>query len=76
MNLDDVTNEFVENRMIPIFGIASAEGFADALLLDKWLYRDYSALGYDVIRVPVLPPQERLGFILEKLVEEKLLVEA
>ena len=32
MNLDDAINVFVEERMIPIFGIASAEGFADALL--------------------------------------------
>jgi epoxyqueuosine reductase len=31
MNLDDAVNSFVEERMIPIFGIASAEGFADAL---------------------------------------------
>jgi predicted ATPase len=44
--------------------------------LDKWLYRDYSALGYRVIRVPVLPPHERLEFILEKLAEQKLLVPA
>jgi hypothetical protein len=27
-----------------------------------------------VIRVPVLPPQERLEFILEKLVERRLFV--
>jgi len=49
---------------------------AYTVLLDRWLYRDYSALGYHVIRVPVLPPQERLEFILEKLAEQRLLVQA
>jgi predicted ATPase len=38
-------------------------------LLDKWIARDYSALGYSVVRVPVLPPQERLAFVLERLSE-------
>jgi predicted ATPase len=46
------------------------------VLFDEWLYRDYSALGYHVIRVPVLPPQERLEFILEKLAEQTLAVPA
>ena len=46
------------------------------VLLDEWLYRDYTALGYHVIRVPVLPPQERLEFILEKLAEQTLAVPA
>ena len=35
-----------------------------------WLKRDYIALGYEVIRVPVLPPKERLAFILERLPEQ------
>jgi predicted ATPase len=34
---------------------------------ESWMLRDYSALGYDVIRVPVLPPVERLAFVLESL---------
>jgi predicted ATPase len=37
---------------------------AIAQFLDEWQSRDYAALGYDVIRVPVLPPVERLEFIL------------
>ena len=49
---------------------------AYTVLLDKWLYRDYTALGYHVIRVPVLPPQERIEFILEKLAEQRPLVPA
>ncbi len=40
--------------------------------LDEWLARDYSALGYDVVRVPALPPAERLAFVLERLSEQGL----
>lgn len=35
--------------------------------IDRWHELDYAALGYHVIRVPVLPPAERLGFILERV---------
>lgn len=38
-----------------------------AQFVDEWLERDYTALGYEVVRVPVLTAQERLGFILERL---------
>ena len=41
--------------------------------LDEWHTRDYSALGYRVVRVPVLPPQERLAFVLERLSEQGLI---
>ena len=34
---------------------------------DECLVRDYTALGYDVIRVPVLPPKDRVEFVLESL---------
>jgi predicted ATPase len=44
-----------------------------AVLLDEWLARDYSSLGYRVVRVPVLQPQERLAFILERLSEQGLI---
>ena len=42
-------------------------------VLDEWLVRDYSALGYEVIRVPVLPLEERLAFILDNLAERGLI---
>jgi predicted ATPase len=48
--------------------IAAVAGY-----LDEWHARDYIALGYDVVRVPVLPPQERLAFVLERLSEQGLL---
>jgi len=43
------------------------------VLLDEALARDYSALGYRVVRVPVLSPQERLQFVLERLSEQGLI---
>ena len=49
------------------------EDDATAGFLDEWLARDCSALGYSVVRVPVLSPQERLAFILERLSEQGLI---
>ena len=40
--------------------------------LDAWLNRDYRALGYEVLRVPALPPEERLAFLLDRLSEQGL----
>jgi hypothetical protein len=41
-------------------------------LLDEWLARDYSALGYTVVRVPVLAPEARLAFVLGRLSRQGL----
>jgi predicted ATPase len=38
-----------------------------AIYLDQWHCCDYTALGYRVVRVPVLPPSDRITFVLEKL---------
>ena len=40
---------------------------AITVFLDAWQDRDYRALGYRVVRVPVLLPDERLAFVLERL---------
>ena len=40
---------------------------------DSWMSRDYSALGYNVVRVPVLSPKERLAFDLERISNEGLI---
>jgi len=48
------------------------EMVAIAGYLDEWHTRDYIALGYSVVRVPVLPPEERLAFVLERLSEQGL----
>jgi len=46
---------------------------ATADYFESWMARDYSALGYSVVWVPVLPPEERLAFVLERLSEGGLL---
>ena len=43
-----------------------------AAYFEAWTYRDYSALGYNVIRVPVLPPEERLAFVLDRFSKGRL----
>jgi predicted ATPase len=43
------------------------EDDATAGFIGEWLARDYSALGYQVVRVPGLPLEERLTFVLEQL---------
>jgi predicted ATPase len=50
-----------------------AEDDVTAELIDEWLARDYSALGYDVVRVPVLSLRERLAFVLEWLSDQGLI---
>jgi predicted ATPase len=40
---------------------------------DEWHARDYSVLGYNVVTVPVLPPDERLAFVLERHSEPGLM---
>jgi len=52
---------------------ARIEDDAIAGLLDEWLARDYSALGYNVVRVPVLSIKDRLAFILDRLSEQGLI---
>ncbi len=43
------------------------EMVAIAGYLDLWQTRDYAALGYSLVRVPALPPEERLNYVLEHL---------
>ena len=38
--------------------------------LESWISRDYSTLGYNIVWVPVLPPEKRLAFVLESLSEQ------
>ena len=42
-------------------------------LLGEWHVRDYCALGYSVVRVPVLSPEKRLAFVLDRLSEPGLI---
>jgi len=43
-----------------------------AAYLESWTLRDYSAIGYEVIQVPVFLPEERFEFILERIAEQGL----
>jgi len=48
------------------------EDVTDTGYLDAWHRRDYTALGYSISGVPVLPPEDRLIFVLDKLSERGL----
>jgi predicted ATPase len=63
--LDPLPFQTDDQRVKEIAAIAS--------YLDEWLARDYSALSYRVVRVPVLPPQERLAFVVVNLSEQGLI---
>lgn len=57
----------------PLDGMRMENDAVIADYLDEWHARDYRALGYEVLRVPVLPPQERLAFVLDRLSERGLI---
>ena len=46
------------------------EDVVNTAFFDKLHTQDYNALGYSIIRLPVLPPEERLAFVLEKISEQ------
>ena len=50
-----------------------AEVAAIAGHIHEWQARDYGALGYKVVRVPVLPREERLAFVLGRLSEQRFI---
>ena len=82
MNPNELLAECFHHRYASVFILdqlpleldgARIEDDAYTVLLDEALVRDYSALGYRVMRVPVLSPQERLEFVLERLSEQGLI---
>jgi predicted ATPase len=81
MNPNEILSECFYHRYASIFVLERLpiqqddiriEDNATAGFLDEWLVRDYSALGYRVVRVPVLSPKYRLEFVLEKINEKRL----
>lgn len=36
-------------------------------LIERYLFEDYSALGYDVMRVPVMPMEARISYVLTRM---------
>jgi predicted ATPase len=79
MNPNELLAECFHHRYASVFILdqlpleldgARIEDEAYTDILDEALVRDYSALGYDVVRVPVLSPHERLEFVLGRLSEQ------
>jgi len=83
LNPNEILLECIHHRYASVFILdrlpiqrskpLGPEDDATAGFLDEWLARDYSTLGYSVMRVPVLSPQERLAFVLERLSEQGLI---
>jgi predicted ATPase len=81
MNPNDILLDCYQYRYASVFmldrfpyqrdGVRTGDD-AYAEYFDSWMFRDYNALGYNVLRVPVLPPEERLAFVLERLSERGL----
>lgn len=59
------TSVFLLDRLPLQMNGVRAEEDIKLQFIDKWLYRDYAALGYEVLRVPVLPIMQRLNYVLD-----------
>ena len=79
LNPNEILAECFRHRYASVFILdrlpIQPDGFrpeeeAVAAFEDEWIARDYTALGYSFVRVPVLPPEERLAFVLERLSEK------
>jgi predicted ATPase len=76
LNPNDILADCFHHRYASVFILDRLPHQLDGLrfederisdFLDGWFARDYAALGYDPVRIPALPPVERLDFLLEKL---------
>jgi predicted ATPase len=81
LNPNEILAECFRHRYASVFVLDRLPIQGDGLRLeeeavaafeDEWITRDYTALGYSVVRVPVLSPEERIAFILERLSEKGL----
>ena len=82
LNPNEVLLECFHHRYASVFILdplpyqENGARFKDASIvgyLDEWHARDYTALGYSIVRVPVLAPEERLAFVLDRLSEQGLI---
>jgi predicted ATPase len=82
LNPNEILSECFHHRYASVFVLdrlpiqqdgLRIEDDALAGFLDEWLAPDYGALGYTVVRVPVMSPKERLEFVLERLSEQGLI---
>jgi predicted ATPase len=78
-NPNEILAECFHNRYASVFMLdplpfhedgARDEDASIVDYLGEWHIRDYTALGYNVMKVPVLEPEERVEFILEMLSKE------
>jgi predicted ATPase len=82
LNPNEILADCIEHRYASVFylnrlpyqqdGVRAEEDATEADF-ELGMLRDYSALGYNVVRVPVLPPEERLAFVLERLSDQGLI---
>jgi predicted ATPase len=79
LNPNELLSEYFHHRYASVFILdplpfqengAREIDASEVRYLDEWLARDYSALGYSIVRVPVLSPQDRLAFVLGRLSEQ------
>lgn len=61
------TSVFILDRLPLLKDGVRTEDDAASDFIDEWLYRDYRALGYNVLRVSVMSVRERFDFVLGKL---------
>jgi predicted ATPase len=82
LDLNEILRECFHHRYASVFILAPLpfqqngardEDAAKVGYLDEWIARDYRALGYRIVRVPVLSIQDRTAFVIETLSEEGLL---
>lgn len=82
LNPNDILPGCFHNRYASVFILDRLPHRLDGLrfedeeisgFLDEWIARDYAALGYDPIRIPALPPEERLAYLLAWLSEQGLM---
>jgi predicted ATPase len=82
MNPNEILSQCFHHRYASVFVLdrfpvqedgVRTEDDAIASFLDEWLVRDYSAVGYAIVRIPVMPPEERLAFVCERLSEQGMI---
>ncbi len=78
MNPDQVVPDCFMHRYASVFMLDRLPYQVDGVRIaddptaeyyDAWIDRDYRTIGYNIVRVPVLPPEERLAYVLERLSE-------
>lgn len=82
LNPNEILSDCFQHRYASVFllnrlpyqkdGVRVADD-ETAEYLESWMLRDYCALGYRVICVPVLSPEERVEFVLERLTQQGLI---